>query len=129
MSCGLKTWRLVRSNIQKQLNDTNSLLHQHCTDVIISQSQCQMHLPVSIGNYTDFYASKEHATNVGTMFRGKENALMPNWVHMPIGYHGRASSIIPSGTAIKRPHGQIKPKDGPPFFGPSEKLDFELEMV
>ena len=71
----------------------------------------ELHLPVKIGDYTDFYASKDHATNVGIMFRGKENALMPNWTHLPVGYHGRASSVVLSGTSIRRPVGQIKPKD------------------
>jgi fumarylacetoacetase len=71
-----------------------------------------MHLPANIGDYTDFYSSKEHATNVGTMFRGPENALMPNWVHLPVGYHGRASSVVISGTSIHRPCGQSRPKDG-----------------
>ncbi len=88
-----------------------------------------MHLPIAIGDYTDFYASKEHASNVGEMFRGKENALMPNWLHLPVGYHGRASSIVVSGTPVKRPSGQNKPPEGVPIFGPSKKLDFELEMV
>lgn len=91
--------------------------------------QCKMHLPINIGDYTDFYASKEHAKNVGEMFRGKENALMPNWLHLPVGYHGRASSVIVSGTPVKRPSGQMKPPEGTPNFGPSKKLDFELEMV
>lgn len=88
-----------------------------------------MHLPISIGDYTDFYASKEHASNVGEMFRGKENALMPNWLHLPVGYHGRSSSIVVSGTPVKRPSGQSKPLEGGPVVGPSKKLDFELEMV
>ena len=93
-------------------------------------SSVQMHLPVSIGDYTDFYASREHASNVGEMFRGKENALMPNWLHLPVGYHGRASSIVVSGTPIKRPRGQCKPPTADaPLFKASEKLDFELEMV
>lgn len=91
--------------------------------------QVVMHLPINIGDYTDFYASKEHASNVGEIFRGKDNALMPNWLHLPVGYHGRASSLISSGTPIKRPSGQMKPPEGPPIFGPTKKLDFELEMV
>jgi len=87
-------------------------------------------MPVKIGNYTDFYSSKEHATNVGTMFRDPANALLPNWKHIPIGYHGRASSIILSGTPIHRPKGQIKPADkASPEFGPTQQLDFELEMA
>ncbi|MCB0578209.1 MAG: fumarylacetoacetase [Phaeodactylibacter sp.] len=94
------------------------------------QSEVQMLLPVRVGDYTDFYSSREHATNVGTMFRSKENALMPNWLHLPVGYHGRASSIIVSGTPVRRPKGQQMP-DGAekPVFGPSRLLDFELEMA
>lgn len=90
-----------------------------------------MHLPIIVGDYTDFYASKEHASNVGEMFRGKENALMPNWLHLPVGYHGRSSSIVVSGTPIRRPLGQfkLKPDAEFPLFGPSKKLDFELEIV
>ena len=88
-----------------------------------------MLLPVQIGDYTDFYSSREHATNVGVMFRGPENALMPNWLHLPVGYHGRSSSVIISGTDLRRPYGQTKLADAPaPTFGPSRSLDFELEM-
>ena len=88
-----------------------------------------MHLPVLTRDYTDFYSSREHATNVGTMFRGKENALMPNWLHLPVGYHGRASSLVASGTPVVRPRGQTLPPDADaPVFGPSRLLDFELEM-
>ncbi|MEM6344322.1 MAG: fumarylacetoacetase, partial [Bacteroidota bacterium] len=86
--------------------------------------------PVYVRDYTDFYSSVEHATNVGTMFRGAENALMPNWKHLPVGYHGRASSVIVSGTDIHRPKGQYKPADASlPQFGPTRLLDFELEMA
>ena len=94
------------------------------------QSEVQMLLPVRVGDYTDFYSSREHATNVGTMFRGRENALMPNWLHLPVGYHGRASSIVVSGTPVRRPKGQQMP-DGAdkPVFGPCRLLDFELEMA
>lgn len=88
-----------------------------------------MLLPVEVGDYTDFYSSREHATNVGNMFRGKDNALMPNWLHLPVGYHGRASSIVVSGTPVRRPMGQQIPNDAEqPVFGPSKLLDFELEM-
>ena len=88
-----------------------------------------LRFPVSIPDYTDFYSSKEHATNVGIMFRGKDNALMPNWLHLPVGYHGRASSLVVSGTPVVRPCGQTQPAEGePPVFGPSRLLDFELEM-
>jgi fumarylacetoacetase len=89
-----------------------------------------MHLPLHIGDYTDFYSSIEHATNVGTMFRDPANALLPNWKHLPVGYHGRASSIVISGTEVRRPNGQTKPVDAPaPVFGASKMLDFELEMA
>jgi len=97
---------------------------------IVSQDQVKMHLPASIGDYTDFYSSLDHATNVGIMFRGKENALMPNWKYLPVGYHGRASSVVVSGTPIRRPLGQTKPVDTePPKFGPCRLMDFELEMA
>jgi fumarylacetoacetase len=88
-----------------------------------------MLLPATIGDYTDFYSSREHATNVGIMFRGVENALMPNWRWLPVGYHGRASSIVVSGTGFRRPSGQLCPDETlPPVFGPSRLLDFELEV-
>lgn len=94
------------------------------------QKEVQLLLPVKVGDYTDFYSSKEHATNVGKMFRDPENALLPNWLHLPVGYHGRASSIIVSGTPVKRPSGQQIPADTQqPVFGPSKLLDFELEMA
>ncbi len=85
-------------------------------------------LPVTIGDYTDFYSSLEHATNVGSMFRDPSNPLLPNWKHIPVGYHGRSSSIRVSGHSFPRPHGQLKPQDGPPEYGPSRMVDFELEM-
>jgi fumarylacetoacetase len=92
--------------------------------------EVSMLMPVRVGDYTDFYSSKEHATNVGIMFRDPENALLPNWKHIPVGYHGRASSIVVSGTPIHRPKGQTKPDDaGKPVFGPSRLVDFELEMA
>ena len=95
-----------------------------------SQADTEMRLPVKVGDYTDFYSSIEHATNVGTMFRDPDNALLPNWRHLPVGYHGRASSIVVSGTEIHRPKGQTKPKEEePPVFGPCKLLDFELEMA
>ncbi len=90
-----------------------------------------LHLPVKIGDYTDFYSSREHATNVGIMFRDPANALLPNWLHLPVGYHGRASSIVVSGTPIRRPKGQMLPPEGgdTPIFGASKRVDFELEMA
>lgn len=131
---GRKTWRLVRNRIADIFDVKNSSLRDnpsHKDKIIFRMDEIEMLLPVSVGDYTDFYASKEHATNVGSLFRDPENALLPNWLHIPIGYHGRSSSIIPSGTPIKRPLGQSKPAEGSnsPGFGPSKLLDFELEMA
>jgi len=99
------------------------------SDIFLQGDEVEMLLPIQIGDYTDFYSSREHAYNVGVMFRDPANALLPNWLHLPVGYHGRASSIVASGTPIKRPNGQTMP-DGveKPIFGPSKQLDFELEM-
>lgn len=109
-----------------QLRD-NKVMRDNC---LIKQSDAQMQLPVHVPNYTDFYSSIEHATNVGTMFRDPANALLPNWKHLPVGYHGRASSIVVSGTPIHRPKGQTKADDAAaPTFGPCRLLDFELEMA
>ena len=111
------------SNVELQNNDL------HKNTVLLEIKKVQMCLPVRIENYTDFYSSIEHATNVGTMFRDPANALLPNWKHIPIGYHGRASSIIVSGTNFHRPKGQTKgPNDEIPKFGATQQLDFELEM-
>ncbi|MCH8486794.1 MAG: fumarylacetoacetase [Candidatus Cyclonatronum sp.] len=97
--------------------------------VLIPMKDVVTELPVQIGDYTDFYSSREHATNVGTMFRGKDNALQPNWLHLPVGYHGRSSSVVISGTPLHRPMGQTKADDAAaPVFGPSRLVDFELEM-
>jgi fumarylacetoacetase len=130
---GRKTWRLVRNRIAEVFDSTNNELKnnlKHKEIVLFRLDEIEMQLPVLIGDYTDFYASKEHATNVGTMFRGKENALMPNWLHLPVGYHGRSSSIIPSGIPIHRPQGQtISAGSDTPSFGPSKLVDFELEMA
>jgi fumarylacetoacetase len=98
--------------------------------VLIKNKEVEMLLPVKIGDYTDFYSSIEHATNVGKMFRDPENALLPNWRHLPVGYHGRASSIVVSGTPIHRPKGQFKDANmDKPAFGPSRSMDFELELA
>jgi fumarylacetoacetase len=118
----------VRELIQKELCDENSVL-KNAKNVFLLQSDVQMHLPVAIGDYTDFYSSIEHATNVGMMFRDPNNALLPNWKHLPVGYHGRASSIIISGKNIHRPKGQVLPPNSDePVFAASSKVDFELEM-
>eukprot|EP01103_Thecamoeba_quadrilineata_P019041 TRINITY_DN7557_c0_g1_i1.p1 TRINITY_DN7557_c0_g1~~TRINITY_DN7557_c0_g1_i1.p1 ORF type:complete len:423 (-),score=54.63 TRINITY_DN7557_c0_g1_i1:52-1320(-) len=132
MALGKTATSATRAFIQKLLHKENPLLRDNeelRALAFVSQSEAVLHLPIEIGDYTDFYASREHATNVGIMFRGKDNALMPNWLHLPVGYHGRASSIFVSGTNFKRPHGQRLPaKDPPPIFGPSARLDIELEM-
>jgi len=128
ISLGKETTSRVRLRIQSELCNKNSILRKN-REVFLRQDAVQMQLPVSIGDYTDFYSSIEHATNVGKMFRDPENALLPNWRHLPVGYHGRASSIVVSGTPIKRPKGQvILANSDTPFLAPSSKVDFELEM-
>ncbi|XP_068149924.1 fumarylacetoacetase [Drosophila tropicalis] len=132
MSLGHEAWDIVRAETQKLLQK-GSVLDQNLdlkAVAIVSQKEISLHLPAQIGDYTDFYSSIHHATNVGIMFRGAENALMPNWRHLPVGYHGRASSVVVSGTPIRRPLGQTLP-DGAekPIFGPCRLLDFELEMA
>jgi fumarylacetoacetase len=123
----------VRERIGKLLSADCAELRDYPSAVetcILPIAETQMLLPVRIGDYTDFYASREHATNVGIMFRGIDNALMPNWLHLPVGYHGRSSSVIVSGTPIHRPKGQMIPKDATqPVFGACNLLDFELEMA
>lgn len=125
-------WRSVRTRLQALLAADNPELRDNAAlreKSLIPLSRVQMHLPVEIGDYTDFYSSRHHAFNVGTMFRGPENALMPNYLHIPVGYHGRASTVVLSGTPIRRPSGQTKADADPaPKFGPSQRLDFELEM-
>lgn len=128
ISLGKSITKRVRTNIQHWLQQEDSALADK-PELFVLQSEASMHMPVSIGDYTDFYSSIEHATNVGTMFRDPKNALMPNWKHIPVGYHGRASSIIVSGESIHRPKGQVLPKDATtPVFQASARLDFELEM-
>ena len=96
---------------------------------LVPMDEARLHMPMMVSEYTDFYAGKHHATNVGTMFRGAENALPPNWLHIPIGYNGRASTVVVSGTEITRPNGQLKAPDvDAPHFGPCQRLDIELEM-
>lgn len=125
MEAGRSVWTEIRRRLIDELSKTN---YQIKREALIPIQDVQMHLPVAIGDYTDFYASREHATNVGIMFRGKENALMPNWLHLPVGYHGRASSVVISGTEVVRPRGQVARKDAPPEFSASRQLDFELEV-
>lgn len=122
----------VRLKIQQILLEDSKLAEDHKTieECFYAYDQVKMMLPVHVPNYTDFYSSIEHATNVGMMFRDPENALLPNWKHLPVGYHGRASSIVVSGTEFHRPKGQMKPPGTEtPEFGPCKQLDFELEMA
>jgi fumarylacetoacetase len=130
---GRKTARAVRQRLFDLFEKTSKILREkfdHVEKILIPIQQVEMLLPVKVGDYTDFYSSIEHATNVGKMFRDPENALLPNWKHLPVGYHGRSSSIVVSGTNIHRPKGQIKPGDKEsPVFAPSALLDFELEMA
>lgn len=128
ISLGKEITARVRKKVQSWLQDDDSVLAGK-PELFVKQSEAQMHMPVAIGDYTDFYSSLEHATNVGKMFRDPENALLPNWKHIPVGYHGRASSIIVSGQPIYRPKGQTMPNGADaPVFGPTKRLDFELEM-
>ena len=132
MALGKSVTRAVRDRISDLFEKDNTELPGNSAllaDLLQPSSSVQMLLPVQIGDYTDFYSSREHATNVGTMFRDPDNALLPNWLHLPVGYHGRASSIVVSGTDIHRPKGQQKPVDAPPVYGPCKLLDFELEMA
>ena len=129
MNLGRPAWKEARETLQDLLSDSGSeLLRSNpalLARVLIPLENVVYHLPAQIGDYTDFYASKEHATNVGAMFRGRDNALMPNWVHIPVGYHGRASSVVVSGTPITRPSGMVAESQ----FATCSKLDFELEVA
>lgn len=129
LALGRSTIRAVRERLSELLRHDNNTLKDD-TRALIPVSAVQMLMPMRIGNYTDFYSSEEHATNVGSMFRDPKNALLPNWKHLPVGYHGRASSIVVSGTPFHRPKGQVKPPDAEaPVFIPTRKLDFELEVA
>jgi fumarylacetoacetase len=123
----------IRNTIIELFSENNDSLKPFMEQpgfMFYNPREVTMLMPVRVGDYTDFYSSKEHATNVGIMFRDPENALLPNWKHIPVGYHGRASSIVASGTPIHRPKGQTKPDDADkPVFGPSRLVDFELEMA
>ena len=132
MKRGKKATRDLRNRISKLLdvNQADLQKNQHHVDqVLLAVESVEMCMPIQIGDYTDFYSSKEHATNVGVMFRDPANALLPNWLWIPVGYHGRASSVVLSGQSIYRPKGQVKPVETEdPIFAPSSQLDFELEM-
>ena len=132
MALGPKVWSTTRARISEllrhdhpELRDNESLRKR----ALVPMADVKLHLPFAVSGYTDFYSSKEHATNVGVMFRGKDNALQPNWLHMPIGYNGRASTVVVSGTPVRRPRGQLKPPSADmPSFAACKRLDFELEM-
>lgn len=133
IALGRKKTGEVRERLSELLRIDNDELQGNVAArelALIPMAEVEMRIPIQIPNYTDFYSSKEHATNVGTMFRDPKNALLPNWKHLPVGYHGRASSIVVSGTPIRRPKGQTKSHDATlPSFGPCKKLDFELEIA
>ena len=133
LALGRPAWRKAREIVQHLLSAETPTLRDDTKlrdRVFHAQKDVLMKLPVRIGNYTDFYSSYHHAHNVGTMLRGPENALMPNWKWLPVAYHGRASSVVISGTEVRRPSGQTKPPDAStPVFGPTKSFDYELEMA
>jgi fumarylacetoacetase len=132
MALGPKVWSSTRARISELLRHDHPELRDNeklRKRALVPMTDVKLHLPFAVSGYTDFYSSKEHATNVGVMFRGKDNALQPNWLHMPIAYNGRASTVVVSGTKVRRPRGQLKPPTADvPSFGPCKRLDFELEM-
>jgi fumarylacetoacetase len=132
MALGPKVWSRTRARISELLRRDHAELRDNeklRKRALVPMADAKLHMPFAVAGYTDFYSSKEHATNVGVMFRGKDNALQPNWLHMPIGYNGRASTVVVSGTKVRRPRGQLKPPSAEvPTFGPCKRLDFELEM-
>ena len=132
MALGPAAWSRLRSRISELLRHDSPELRDNAElrrRALLPRREAQLHLPIAVAGYTDFYSSKEHATNVGIMFRGKDNALQPNWLHIPIAYNGRASTVVVSGTPIIRPQGQLKPPNAEaPVFAPCKRLDFELEM-
>lgn len=132
IEAGPEVWKILRNRVQTLFLDGNQSLwgSSDPTSVLIEMNSATLHLPIEIGDYTDFYSSENHAANVGSMFRDPQNPLLPNWKHIPVGYHGRTSSIVVSGTNFHRPKGQIKPADSEkPIFGPSRQMDLELETA
>ena len=133
IALGKAAWRAARAEISLLLRADESRLRDDAAlraKAMLPMNQVIMHLPVQVGGYTDFYSSREHATNVGSMFRDPANALLPNWLHLPVGYNGRASSVVVSGTDIRRPMGQVKPPSAElPSYARCAKLDFELETA
>ena len=133
IALGRDVWRATRDKISLLLRHDHPVLRDDAAlraKALVAMKDVVMHLPVAVGGYTDFYSSREHATNVGSMFRDPANALLPNWLHLPVGYNGRASSVVVSGTDVRRPMGQIKPPTAEaPVFARCAKLDFELETA
>lgn len=130
IALGKKITNQVRLDLADLLDSSNTTSQTNVQACLVSMSESTMHLPVQVGDYTDFFSSRDHATNTGKMFRDPANALLPNWLHIPVGYHGRASSIVVSGTNYHRPKGQTKPVETePPIYGASKRLDFELEVA
>ncbi|MBL4725782.1 MAG: fumarylacetoacetate hydrolase family protein, partial [Rhizobiaceae bacterium] len=130
MEQGSTVWAAFRSTLQEMLGEGASTdVQAKLSKGLVPMASVQMHMPFIVSEYTDFYSGRNHAVNVGTMFRGAENALPPNWLHIPIGYNGRASSVVVSGTDIRRPWGQLKPHDADvPVFEPCRRFDMELEI-
>jgi fumarylacetoacetase len=124
---GQPAWQHVRHKVQALLSERSDLFRDYQNQILDKQADASMHLPVRIGDYTDFYSSEEHASNVGRMFRPNADPLLPNWKHMPIAYHGRSSSMVISGVPVKRPHGQYL-QGAEVVFGPTQALDIELEL-
>ncbi len=133
IALGQSVWRSTRAQISLLLRSDHPRLRDDLSlrgSALVPMHEAIMHLPITVAGYTDFYSSKEHATNVGSMFRDPANALLPNWLHLPVGYNGRASSVVVSGTEIRRPMGQVKPPSAElPLFAACAKLDFELETA
>lgn len=133
IALGKPVWRQTRERVSELLRNDNGEFRDNeeaVRECLVKRSEVEMLMPVKVHNYTDFYSSIEHATNVGKMFRDPANALLPNWKHLPVGYHGRASSICVSGIDVIRPNGQTKAADSDmPTFGPTKELDFELEVA
>ena len=128
LELGSSVWRSVRRSLSSLLAGPSPPSSVSPQSFLVPMADARMHLPVDVGDYVDFYSSLEHATNVGKLFRPDDEPLLPNWRHIPIGYHGRSSSIVLDGTPIVRPSGQRMPPNADPVFGPTEKLDIELEV-
>jgi fumarylacetoacetase len=132
MALGPAVWTTTRARISELLRHDNAELRDHASlrkQALVPMREAKLHLPLRVEGFTDFYSSKEHASNVGAMFRDKTNPLLPNWLHIPIGYNGRASTVVVSATQVRRPRGQLKPPGAElPSFGPCKRLDFELEI-